>query len=542
MVGVSLAHARRDPAVRAEFQRYSADLPYVLRPGGSTLIIGPGGGYDVMRALLGGCSDVTAVEINPIIVRRIMQGRYRDWTHGLYLLPQVHAVVSDGRSYVRRSPRRYAVLQATMVDTWASTAAGALALSESNLYTVEAFREYLRHLQPDGVLALTRWEFEQPREALRVVATAMQALREEYGVRDARGYFLLVSDGPLRRFGVTVTTMIGRRPFTPGDVERIRSYAAAHPPLRVQYAPGMQLGHGPGEVSPAEPNAVYLRLLQSGDAAQFARAYPYDVSPATDDRPFFFYTTRTAAVLGLVHPPGKAPMDWKNNLALFLLLSLLILSMVAVLLFLFLPLWLRRMPVQRGSRRDLLYFLCLGLGYILVEMALIQRFGLFLGHPTYALTVVIFGLLAGSSLGSRLGSSGGDPMRRTRFALPMLVVLLGLAFWRLGTVLHGALSWPLPDRIVLTLALLLVPAFLMGMPFSAGIRRLGRAQQTMVPWAWAVNAAAGVLGSVLAILLAIHFGMDCTLASGALCYLLAELLCLPGRKRTSARAGLAGLS
>lgn len=542
MVGVSLAQARSDAAVRADFLRYSAALPYVLRPGASTLIIGPGGGYDVMRALLGGSRDVTAVEINPIIVRRIMQGRYRDWTHGLYLLPQVHAVVSDGRSYVRRSPRHYEVLQATMVDTWASTAAGALALSESNLYTVQAFREYLRHLQPDGVLALTRWEFQRPREALRVVSTAMQALRKEFGVEDPRGYFLLVSDGPLRRFGVTVTTLIGRRPFSAADVRRIRAYAAAHPPLMLQYAPGMQWGNGPGEVSPKEPNAAYLRLLQSGDAAKFARAYPYDVSPATDDRPFFFYTTRTAAILGLVHPAGKAPMDWKTNLALFLLLSLLTLSIVAVLLFLFVPLWVRRMRVQRGSQRDLLYFLCLGLGYILVEMALIQRFGLFLGHPTYALTVVIFGLLAGSSLGSRFGSTGSDPMARTRRALPVLVLLLGLGWWQLGAVLQSALAWPLSGRILFTLALLLVPAFLMGMPFSAGIRWLGRKQQQMVPWAWAVNAAAGVLGSVLAIFLAIHFGMDWTLASGALCYLLAELLSLQERDTASAGAGLAARS
>lgn len=541
MVGVSLAEARRDAALRADFLRYSAALPYVLRPGGSALIIGPGGGYDVMRALLGGSSDVTAVEINPIIVRRLMQGRYRDWTHGLYLLPQVHAVVSDGRSYVRRSPHRYAVLQATMVDTWASTAAGALALSESNLYTVEAFREYLRHLQPDGVLALTRWEFERPREALRVVSTAMQALREGFGVRDPRGYFLLVSDGPLRRFGVTVTTLIGRRPFTDADVSRIRTWVAAHPPLMVQYAPGMQWGNGPGKVSPAEPNSAYLRLLQSGDATQFARAYAYDVSPATDDRPFFFYTTRTAAVLGLVHPVGKAPMDWKTNLALFLLLSLLVLSIIAVGLFLFLPLWMRRVQVQRGSLRHLLYFLSLGLGYILVEMALIQRFGLFLGHPTYALTVVIFGLLAGSSLGSRFGSSGSHPMRRTRLALPVLVALLALAWWRLGAVLQGTLAWPLPGRIVFTLALLLAPAFLMGMPFSAGIRWLGQTRRLTVPWAWAVNAAAGVLGSVLAIFLAIHFGMDWTLASGALCYLLAELLSLSGDETASAGFRLSGL-
>lgn len=526
MVGVSLAQARNDPRIRAEFMRYSAALPWVLRPGGSALIIGPGGGYDVMRALLGGSRDVTAVEINPIIVRRLMQGRYRDWTHGLYLLPQVHAVVSDGRSYVRRSPRHYEVMQATMVDTWASTAAGALALSESNLYTVEAFREYLRHLRPNGVLAMTRWEFRQPREALRIVSTAMQALREEFGVRDPRGYFLLVSDGPLTRFGVTVTTLIGRRPFRPEEVERIRAYAAAHPPLTVQYLPGMGLGDGPGQVPPSAPNAAYIRLLQSTSARQFARTYPYNVAPATDNQPFFFYTVRTAAVLGLANVKGGVSMDWKTNLALFLLLSLLVLSIFAVLVFLFLPLWGRRVRWEPGRRRDLLYFLALGLGYILVEMALIQRLGLFLGQPTYALTVVIFALLAGSSVGSRWGGEGRRAIARMRWAVLALVLVLALGWFALGRVLSAALAWPLPARVVLTLALLAVPAFLMGMPFPAGIRRLAAEDHQTVPWAWAVNAAAGVLGSVLAIFLAIHFGMDVTLMSGAVCYLAAELLSL----------------
>ena len=152
-------------------------LPYNIRPGAKTLVIGPGGGWDVSRALASGSHDVTGVEINPIIANTIMRERYPQLSHGLYLRPDVHIYVEDGRSFVRRSPETYQVIQATLVDTWASTAAGAFALSENNLYTTDAFRDYLSHLTDDGLLAFTRWGFDPPRESLRLVSLAMAALQ-----------------------------------------------------------------------------------------------------------------------------------------------------------------------------------------------------------------------------------------------------------------------------------------------------------------------------------------------------------------------------
>ena len=160
-------------------------LANVLRPHGDFAIIGPGGGVDVLRAVANGSPNVTAIEINPIIANDIMRGRFADYTYHLYELPEVHLHVSDGRSFVRNSRDQYDVVEMTLVDTWASTAAGAFALSENNLYTVEAFREYFEHLKPDGMIAITRWEFAQPREALRVVSQAMEALRQ-MGVQDSR--------------------------------------------------------------------------------------------------------------------------------------------------------------------------------------------------------------------------------------------------------------------------------------------------------------------------------------------------------------------
>lgn len=162
-----------------QLTQQSAGLAYLLRPGASALIIGPGGGFDVARALAAGSPAVTGVEINPIIAERIMLGRMREATHGLYQRPDVRIVVEDGRSFVCRSSHRYGVIQATLVDTWASISAGAFTLTENNLYTVEAFREYLRHLESDGILSITRWEVRQPREALRLLSLGMETLRAE---------------------------------------------------------------------------------------------------------------------------------------------------------------------------------------------------------------------------------------------------------------------------------------------------------------------------------------------------------------------------
>jgi spermidine synthase len=174
-----------------------------VRPGAKTLIIGPGGGWDVARALASGSHDITGVEINPIIATTIMRQRFPELSRGLYLRPDVHIFVEDGRSFVRRSTDKYQVLQATLVDTWAATAAGAFALSENNLYTTDAFRDYLAHLTGDGMVAVTRWGLEPPRESLRLVSLAMEALRQ-LGEADAWRHFISAAKAR-RRAGARAT-------------------------------------------------------------------------------------------------------------------------------------------------------------------------------------------------------------------------------------------------------------------------------------------------------------------------------------------------
>src|SRR5579864_4277784 len=216
--------ARLTPKEKDRLAHEGPGFPYLLRPGAKTLVIGAGGGWDVARALSSGSRDVTAVEINPIIARTIMQQRFPELSHRLYFRPEVHLVIEDGRSFVRRSAEKYQVLQATLVDTWASTAAGAFALSENNLYTTDAFRDYLTHLTDDGVMTFTRWGFDPPRESLRLVTLAMTALAR-VGETDPARHVMVVRDdsSKLYGYGALDTVLVSRRPFTPTDVARARS-------------------------------------------------------------------------------------------------------------------------------------------------------------------------------------------------------------------------------------------------------------------------------------------------------------------------------
>ena len=499
-------------------------LANVLRPHGQFAIIGPGGGVDVLRAVANGSPSVTGIEINPIIATTIMRERYADYSQHLYLRPEVHIHVSDGRSYLRSTSDKFDVVQMTLVDTWASTAAGAFALSENNLYTVEAFREYFEHLNPDGMVAITRWEFKHPREALRVVSVAIDALHQ-LGVAEPANHFIVVSQGELDGDGIPVVVLAKKTPFTAAEEAAAADHLTRYPQLHALYLPSRP-GQNP-----------FSDLIASNDPHAFARSYAYNVAPVTDNAPFFFFTLKASQILG--EEGLRKGIDWKVNLGVLVLLLVLIISVCAVLFFLILPLALRT-DAMRRSPIPLLYFIAIGLGYILVEITFIQRFVLFLGNPTYALTVVIFLLLLASGIGS-LTSRFWLPRAKMAW-LPLLLVLATLVSYVLFLPgrLASLVGLPFQYRLIIS-ALLLVPlGFVMGMPFPTGLRAISGTQNTSaksgdntVEWAWAMNAAASVLGSVLAMVIAIQFGLSATLACGAMAYASAWLL-LPTIHRKTA--------
>jgi spermidine synthase len=494
-------------------------LANILRPHGEYAIIGPGGGVDVVRALANGSPSVTGIEINPIIATDIMRGRYAAYARHLYERPEVHIRVTDGRSYLRSTSERFDVVQMTLVDTWASTAAGAFALSENNLYTVQAFREYFDHLKPDGMIAVTRWEFRHPREALRVLSVAMDTLHR-MGIADPARHFIVASFGALNEDGITVVVLAKKSPFTFEEEMAVRAHLAQHPPLTALYMPS------------APADNPFSQLIASNDPYAFAQSYAYNVSPVSDNAPFFFFTLKPSQILG--EKGLQHGVDWKVNLGVLVLLLVLGISVVAVLAFLILPLAFKG-GASRQSPVPLLYFIAVGLGYILVEIAFIQRFVLFLGHPTYALTVVIFLLMLSSGAGSLFSRVWLPRTEQAWIPLALVVVALVADVIFLPGRLAALVGLGFNSRLVISAVLLAPLGFVMGMPFPTGLRALASAPapefpsglarpENAVEWAWAMNAAASVLGSVLAMVIAIQFGLTATLACGAGAYLLALLL------------------
>jgi hypothetical protein len=265
----------------------------------------------------------------------------------------------------------------------------------------------------------------------------------------------------------------------------------------------------------------FTQLIQSNDPKRFAAAYPYDVSPVTDNAPFFFFTLK----LGQIMNPKSLQqgIDWKVNLGVAVLVMVLVISLVAVLAFLVLPLVMGARGKQPRPLR-LLYFIAVGLGYILVEIAFIQRFVLFLGHPVYALTVVVFLLLLSSGAGSMV--SRWWLAQTNRIWLPLLLIAAALLLYVgvLPGLLGKLVGLPFFAKLLVSAGLLVPLGFAMGMPFPTGLRALAGGGESLVEWAWAMNAASSVLGSVLAIIIAIQFGLNVTLASGAAAYLVAIAL------------------
>ncbi|HEV3445878.1 MAG TPA: hypothetical protein VG099_14650 [Gemmataceae bacterium] len=481
-------------------------LPYHLRPGAKTLVIGAGGGRDLLTALYFGSRDVTGVELNRGIVDWV-KGKYADFAGHVYTRPEVHIVVDDGRNFVRGSPERFAVLQISMIDTFAATAAGAYTLSENNLYTAEAFDEYLEHLTDDGILSINRFFLEPPQQTLRVVTLAREAL-ERRGLHDAARHIVVArKNTPLGNNGLV---MVKKTPFTAEEVAKVACvcHKAGFEPIAV---PGQELHN------------AFTDYLQAASPETYYRNYPFDVRPPTDDQPFFFNTFKINSLLqSLQLRESVEPVRRYNLDAVFILFVLLALAGVALLLFVFVPL----LQARRGGAatlpaRRLLYFIWIGLGFILVEVVLIQRFHLYLGHPVYSLAVILVSLLAFSGLGSALTSRLTDERRTRNLALAcggaLVVVLAQEVLW--PWFLQRTLGLGLEARMGLAVTFLLPVGLLLGMPYPLGLRAVSAKHADGLPWVWAVNGAASVLGSIAAFALAMVLGFHIVLLVGGLCYL-----------------------
>ena len=493
------------------------NLAYNLRQDAHVLVIGPGGGRDVLAALASGQAQVDGVEINPIMTEAVHEFSYL--SGDLYNLPNVNITVDEGRNFIARSTQQWDIIQSSLVDTWAATSAGAFVLSESNLYTVEAFEDYIDHLSPDGIFTMSRWYHgDRPTETLRMTAVALTAL-EKLGIENPAEHIAIV----VRPEALIATLLVKRSPFTAEEsdillrVSQERDFVPLQIPNRV-----------------AEPPV--RDLVYNQNRADFWDNYPADVSPTTDDKPYFFYTLRLGNLDDLVNERGVSNM---NNQGIFVLYSLLIIVSVLAVLTILVPLWWKRRDALAnapGRWYYVGYFVSLGIAFLLVEIPLIQRFGLFLGHPIYALAVILFSVLLFSGVGSYLSGrlAGERPARLAVRAIPLLLALVTVYAFTLTPFLRGQLHLELPPRIALSVLLIAPLGLFMGMPMPLGIAALDKVRPQLIPWMWGINGATSVVASVLATVVSLNIGLRGTLLVGMGIYAVAWLLMIGiGRVRAN---------
>lgn len=450
---------------------------YQFRPPERVCVIGAGGGRDILTALRSGATSIDAVELNPHIIG-VVTGMFAEYSGNPYGMPGVHAIENEGRSHLTRTNDHFDLIQISMVDSWAATAAGAYSLSENFLYTSEAMQRYLDRLTDDGIVSFSRWFLDRHLvETARLVLLAQDALRTS-GVREPRDHLVVVTAQAV------ATVLISKRPVLPQEIARVdeicaeRGFARVWPPK--DRAPQFSMIHG---------------LLNSGPGG--AADMGLDLSPPRDDRPFFF---QTVPVLGSLNRDLVARLSVNEQSVVLLRQLVLVVTGLTLALF-FLPLLVRRGGRGRGFWTGSGFFAGIGIAFLMAETSWIHRYILYLGHPSYATTVVLAGVLLGAGAGSLTASrlSGALP-RRLLFALPVAVAAVNAL---LNPIFENTLGAPFATRVVIGLALLLPPSFLMGLPFPLGMVRFGDANK---PWFWAMNGAFSVLASVTSLALSMIAG------------------------------------
>lgn len=513
--GAMTAITRYDgnPGPIAYLDYQSAALPYHLLESPRVLILGAGGGADVLLSRLHGARTIDAVELNPQMVD-LVQSDFAEFAGGIYTSPGTRVHVAEARSFVAATDRRFDLIQVALLDSFSAAAAGMHALNENTLYTVEAFQGYLERLAPGGILAITRWLKLPPRDSLKLFATAIEAL-ERRGIEDPGRRLVLI------RSWRTTTLLVRNGAFAAEDMARVRVFLRDRS-FDAAFLPGMEDWEANRYNVLDEP---YLfegaRALLGPGRERFLEDYKYDVAPATDDRPYFFHFLKWRGLAEALSMGGGglALVEW----GYLILLAALVQGAAASAVLILLPLAARRLG--KPGLDVAVYFLGLGFAFLFIEIAFIQKFVLFLGHPLYAVAVVLSAFLVSAGLGS--GFAPRLERRHGGGAIPIAVTGIGAvaALYLVG--LPPLLGWlaPLPQAFKVAAALGLVAplGFFMGMPFPLGLARVQARSPDLVPWAWGINGCASVISAVLATLLAVHLGFTVVVILAVGLYITAAL-------------------
>jgi hypothetical protein len=516
LAGTVIYKMEGDPK-RIDFLRYDATaMAYAVRKGRAA-IIGVGGGKDVMTALVTGHADVLGVELNPAMTRTLT-GPFRQFA-GLADNSGVRLVTDEARSWFTRSKEKFDIIQASLIDTWAATGAGAFSLSENSIYTIEAWRVFLSRLTPGGIFTVSRWHApDLLDETARLLSLACAALYDA-GAADPASQILLGSHGHI------ATILVSNAPFTKTDVEAWEKYCA-----EMDFTPIL----APGRPPPSETLRRIVDAKSISELFRIGRSTPLDLTPPTDSRPFFFNLVRMSRPWEVKQYLGRrSGVVTGNMIATLTLLTILFVTFLLGVATLVAPRYLAPPEMVRPRASALAYFALIGFGFMFTEIAFMQRLSVYLGHPVYSLAVVLFSLIFFTGLGSfaseKLGLTTFRRFAAFLFVLVGYLVAAALALPKL-TVAYQAAS--LAGRVLLSIAVLAPAGVMMGQAFPAGMRMArGKPEaadsRDPTPWLWGVNGAAGVFASGLAVAVSIAYGIDTTMYLAAACYA-AILFTLPG--------------
>ena len=481
----------------------TAALPYQLLDEPAVLILGAGGGTDLLLALYNGASRIDAVELNPQMTN-LVSDTYADFAGHLYDDQRITVHAGEARGFVAKSENRYDLIHIGLLDSFAASGSGVQSLNESYLYTVEAIQEYMEHTAAGGMLAITRWLKLPPRDSLKLVATVIEALRAR-GVADPGQQLALI------RSWNTVTLIVKNGEFLAADIDVIRQFAHSRSFDTVFYP--LMPASDANRFNLLAQATLYsgVSALLGNDADDYIERYKFHIAPATDNQPYFFHFLKWSALpefIPLLRRGGAGLIEW----GYLILIATLIQAVVAGAVLILLPLsrikrsWARGTGTRMGN-----YFFLLGLAFLFVEIAFIQKFILFLSHPLYSVAVVLSGFLVFAGFGSacsgqlvqRVAKNGGSPVTVVVAGIAVIVVLYMFLLPVLFRQLIG-----LGDAIKMVLSVLLIAplAFCMGMPFPIGLARVADNAPNFIPWAWGINGFASVISASAATLLAIEFG------------------------------------
>ncbi len=496
-------------------------LPYHLLDQPEVLILGGGGGSEILLAKFHRPKKIEVVELNPQVLDLIKK-THRNFA-GPLLDDNVQVYIKEARGFISGSEknRKYDLIQISLMDSFGAASAGLYSLSENYIYTIEAFQIYLSHLKPGGILSITRWLKLPPRDSLKIFSTATESLRKR-GVENPEKHLVLI------RGWKTSTLLMKNGEFTFDEIQKTRSFVKDRS-FDVAYYPGIIKGEVNRFNILPYPYFFEGAISLLGERRQeFLDNYKFQLEPATDDRPFFFHFFKWSTlpeIISLREKGGLPLLEWGYPILIATLLQAIVASFFLILSPL---LWLRRHTLRRKGWALLgFYFFTLGLGFLFIEIVFIQRFILFLSHPLYSISVVLCGFLIFAGIGSGYSNYFAQKLGRNfepdRFKA-LGTAVLGIIFFSLlyqfllPIIFHHFISWSNPIKILISVLLIAPLGFFMGMPFPLGLALLGEKQPELIPWAWGINGCASVLSSILVILFAIHWGFTVVIVSAVILY------------------------